>query len=311
MQELYDALDKAARSRMNVLIRGENGTGKELAARSIHFRSARKGGPFVKLNCAAIPESLVESELFGVEGGTATGVQKRIGRFEQASGGTLFLDEIGDMPLAVQAKVLRAIQEQEIERVGGRRTITIDVRIIAATHRDLEQGVEEGAFRRDLYYRLRVVELRVPPLRERREDIPLLAMHFLHKLCAAEGKTIEGFTSEAWTLLSRHPWPGNVRELENAIAQAVVLCDGKRVRPGDLAGLGAERAAGGGGGRPGELLAAGSSLKDVMARVERELLEHALAEAASPGAAAERLGIGRSTLYAKLKQYGLIDKEHD
>src|ERR1022692_4140401 len=210
-----------------VLIAGETGTGKELIARAIHMHSERRKRPFVKVNCAAIPAELLESELFGHEKGSFTGaVAQRIGRFEAADGGTLFLDEIGDMPLQLQTKLLRVLQEQEFERVGGSRTITVDVRIVAATNRDLKAMVEENKFRADLYYRLAVFPMNVPPLRERREDIPVLTRYFVQKHAKRMGRTIESIPAYAMEELTTYDWPGNIRELQNVIERSVVLTNG-------------------------------------------------------------------------------------
>jgi Nif-specific regulatory protein len=234
MQEVFDLVDRLTRSDVSVLIRGESGTGKELIAKTIHYNSSRAGKPFVGINCAALPETLLESELFGIERGVATGVAKRIGKFEYASGGTFFMDEIGNMSLTMQAKLLRVIEEREIERVGGKAPIPIDVRLIAATNLDLEEAVAKGEFREDLYYRLHVVPVHLPPLRERLSDIPLLAEHFLAKNANKHGKKICGFSSEAMDMLAAYDWPGNVRELENVIQRAVVMADGEIIRKSDI-----------------------------------------------------------------------------
>jgi len=226
MQEVYALVERAARSHATVLILGESGTGKELIARALHSGCARSNKRFVAVSCAALPSELLESELFGHEKGAFTGANwQRIGRFELADGGTLFLDEIGDISLAVQAKLLRAIQEREIDRVGGSKPVKVDVRLITATNRNLPEAVAKRDFREDLYYRLRVLEIRMPALRERKEDIPLLAAHFLQKFAKRDGRKLEGFTDEALELLDRYEWPGNVRELENVVERALVLVD--------------------------------------------------------------------------------------
>ena len=213
-----------------MLITGENGTGKELVARAIHAQSLRAAGPFVEVNCAAIPEELIESELFGHEKGAFTGaLAARKGKFELADGGTLFLDEIGDMSLKTQAKVLRVLQEQRIERVGGAGTVAVDVRVIAATNKDLEEEIRAGRFREDLYFRLNVIPFHVPPLRERREDVPLLARHFMEVLSAEHGRRPREIAAEALRLLSQLPWPGNVRELRNIIERLVIMTPGERI----------------------------------------------------------------------------------
>jgi two-component system response regulator HydG len=235
MQEVFKVVEQVAGARASVLITGESGTGKELVAAAIHEKSPRAKGPFVKLHCAALAESILESELFGHERGAFTGAAaRRDGRFFQANGGTLFLDEIGEISPAVQVKLLRFLQEREFERVGGNDTITVDVRIIAATNRDLKQRVSEGKFREDLFYRLNVINIEMPPLRARSSDILLLAGHFLRKFAAENGKTISGFATDALTRLTSYGWPGNVRELENVVERAVVLCRAAEITGGEL-----------------------------------------------------------------------------
>jgi len=234
MQRVIDLVARVADSQASVLIRGESGTGKEMVARLIHGNSKRKDGPFVAINCAALPETLLESELFGIERGVATGVEARPGKFELAKGGTIFLDEVGDIPLALQAKLLRVLQEREIEKLGGRRRIPIDVRILSATHRSLEEMIESGEFRQDLYYRLKVVEITLPPLRERKDDIPKLVRFFLDKYGKREGLNDMRITQEALQKLMRYSFPGNVRELENLIEGALALTVDPVIDPGDL-----------------------------------------------------------------------------
>jgi len=235
MQRIFKTVSQVASSRASVLITGESGTGKELIASALHQRSPRREGPFVKLHCAALAESVLESELFGHERGSFTGASgRREGRFSQANRGTLFLDEIGDISPVVQVKLLRFLQEREFERVGGNDTIQVDVRVIAATNRNLAEEVKIGRFREDLYYRLNVINIELPPLRDRREDIPLLTSHFLRKFSKENAKDIEGFEDGALAALTRHQWPGNVRELENVIERAVVLCAGPRITFADL-----------------------------------------------------------------------------
>ncbi len=235
LRELVEQARKAAESKSTVLLVGESGTGKEVLARSIHAWSPRASRPFIAVNCVALSEELLESELFGHEKGAFTGAhQQKPGKFELANHGTIFLDEVGDIRESLQAKLLRVLQEHEFERVGGTKPIRVDIRIIAATNRNLEEAVKDGRFREDLYYRLNVVRLRLPPLRERREDIPGLAEHFLRKYCAETGKTIPGISAEAVDLLKAHPWPGNVRELENAVERAVVLGAGGAISRADL-----------------------------------------------------------------------------
>lgn len=226
MQEVYHTIERVSRSRATVLIRGESGTGKELVAKAIHYSSDRANGPFVAVSCAALPETLLESELFGHEKNAFTGAMtQKPGRFELAHKGTLFLDEIAEVPPSIQVKLLRVLQERAFERLGGTRLIKVDVRLIAATNRDLEQMVKEGTFREDLYFRLHVIEIYLPPLRERREDIPLLVEHFLNRYNQENGKHLKACTPEAMDILMKYHWPGNVRELENAIERAVVLAD--------------------------------------------------------------------------------------
>ncbi len=235
MGDVYDSVERVSGTRATVLLRGESGTGKELIARAIHYNSPRAEGPFIKLNCAALPETLLESELFGHEKGAFTGAtQSRQGRFELADGGTLFLDEIGDIPLSTQVKLLRAIQETKFERVGGGRTIEVDVRLVAATHRDLEKMILSGEFREDLYYRLNVVPIFLPPLRERKEDIPLLVEHFLSKFNEQNHKRVR-LEPAVMEMLIKHDWPGNVRELENCIERMVVMSGSDLIRPEDAA----------------------------------------------------------------------------
>jgi DNA-binding NtrC family response regulator len=225
MENLRSLIRKVARTQATVLIQGESGTGKELVARAFYRESPRASAPFIKVNCAAVPENLIESEFFGHEKGAFTGaLTKREGRFELAHGGTILLDEISEISPAVQAKLLRVLQERELERVGGNRTIKVDVRVIATTNRDLEQSVEKKEFRQDLFFRLNVVPVSVPPLRERREDIPMLATEFMRRLGRKHGVQVKGFTDTALRLLHEHSWPGNVRELQNVVERAVILC---------------------------------------------------------------------------------------
>ncbi|HET7342371.1 MAG TPA: sigma-54 dependent transcriptional regulator [Methylomirabilota bacterium] len=298
MQEVLSVVRRVADSDATVLIRGESGTGKELIAKAIHYASRRAAGPLVRVNCAALPEGLLESELFGHEKGAFTGaVAARRGRFELAHGGTLFLDEIGDLPAHLQVKLLRALQEREIERVGGSRPLPVDVRLLAATHRDLEALARAGEFRDDLYYRINVVTLALPPLRERREDIPRLLEHFLARFAERNGKPIRGLTPEARDLLLRYDYPGNVRELENVIERAVVLTRddiiGAADLPLSLAASGAE---------PGEA----GSLSAVVEALERRLIGEALARAGGVQTrAADLLGLTERGLRYKLRKYGL------
>ena len=235
LQQVLSIVRKVARSNSTILIRGETGTGKELVAGAIHHNSLRANRAFVKVNCAALQENLLESELFGHEKGAFTSADKqRIGRFEQADGGTLFLDEVGDMSPSTQAKILRVLQEHEFERLGGNRTMKVDVRIIAATNRNLSTMAQEGRFREDLFYRLNVVSVDMPPLRERKDDIGALAEFFLHRFCAELKKKVDGISPEAQKVLTRHHWPGNIRELENVVERSVLLVDGSVIDVGDL-----------------------------------------------------------------------------
>ncbi len=283
---------RVAPSDVTVLIRGESGTGKERVARLLHSFSTRREGPFVPLNCAAVPETLLEAELFGIEKGVATGVTARPGRFELANGGTLFLDEIGDLTPVLQAKLLRVVQEREVERVGGRQQIRVDVRLVTATNRDLEGMLARGEFRQDLYYRLRVVELTLPPLRERYEDIPVLAQHFVRLHGRRMGKAALHLGRGALEVLLRHGFPGNVRELENLLEAAAALASGDRVEADDVRlALGADRApAGSGGGTLDEVLRA-----HVTGTLERH--------GGNRAAAARALGIDRTTLYRMLLRW--------
>ncbi|HUP44637.1 MAG TPA: sigma-54-dependent Fis family transcriptional regulator [Thermoanaerobaculia bacterium] len=291
MQRVIDLVARVANSQANVLIRGESGTGKEMVARLIHGNSSRKDRPFVAINCAALPETLLESELFGIERGVATGVEARPGKFELAKGGTVFLDEVGDIPLALQAKLLRVLQEREVEKLGGRRRIPIDVRILSATHRGLEEMIEKGDFRQDLYYRLKVVEITLPPLRERREDIPRLVRFFLEKYGRREGLKDVRITQEALQKVMRYPFPGNVRELENLIEGALALTVDPVIDPGDL--LLPESAAGTDGG---ELTGDFPPLEELQNRYIARVLAHTKG---NMSAAAKILGIDRKTLYRK------------
>ncbi len=299
MQQVYALMQQAAESDITVLIRGESGTGKELVAKSFHFNSLRRKGPFLAINCAAIPETLIESELFGHEQGAFTGaVRQRIGTFERAKRGTVFLDEIGDMPPALQAKLLRVLQEREVQRVGGTTPIPVDVRVIAASNKNLEVAVKAGEFREDLFYRIAVFPIVIPPLRERREDIPLLAKHFLKKHTASSEKSMSGISTAALRLLLQYDWPGNVRELENAIERAILLETTDVLQannlPPQLSPIVASRRV-----PPSAVLS--------LAEVERQALVHALEVSThNVTQAARSLGVNRATLYRKLKRYGLL-----
>ena len=298
MQEVLSLVRRVAGSDATVLIRGESGTGKELIARAIHHASPRAAGPLVAVNCAALPEGLLESELFGHEKGAFTGAAaSRKGRFELADGGSIFLDEIGDLPLHLQVKLLRVLQERQFERVGGTRTIPVNVRVLAATHRSLEALVREGRFRDDLYYRINVVTLLLPPLRERREDLPPLIEHFLTRFAGKNGKTIRGLTREARDALLRYDYPGNVRELENLIERAVVLTRDEVIGKSDLPLTLDEQTAE--SDAPAGLVAAAEGL-------ERRMIRDALSRAGGVQTrAAELLGISERVLRYKLRKYGL------
>ena len=298
MRELFETLALVAPSDATVLITGESGTGKELVAGAVHHNSPRSGGPFVKVNCAALHENLLESELFGHEKGAFTGAaEQRKGRFELAHKGTLFLDEIGDMSPTTQAKILRVLQEGEFERLGGAKTIKVDVRLVAATHRNLEQMIEEGSFRQDLFFRLSVVPLHLPPLRERPEDIPALAEHFLKKYSGKNRKDIRAFHPEAMEALLAYAWPGNIRELENAIERAVILCLTEQITLRELPA--AVRQAAESSERP-FVPRPGMTLREM----EKELILSTLQKVdGNRTRAAEILGITRQTLQNKLKEY--------
>ncbi len=300
MQDLWEMILQVAPTDANVLITGESGTGKELVASSLHHHSGRSGRPFIRVNCAALSESLLESELFGHERGAFTGAdRRREGRFVQADGGTLFLDEIGETSPAMQAKLLRVLQEKELQRVGGQETLRVDVRIIAATNRNLEQEVAAGRFREDLYYRINVVALHVPPLRERDGDVPLLAGFFLKRFARKNQKHTRGITPECMDLLVRYPWPGNVRELENAIERGVILMRGEYL---DTAGLPLALQRWAGENESPEPAVEPATLKDA----ERALIARTLEETGgNRSEAARRLQITRKTLLNKIKSYGL------
>jgi DNA-binding NtrC family response regulator len=298
MKKVFDMIRRVAPTKASVLVTGESGVGKELVADAIHNLSPRRDGPLVKVHCAALAESLLESELFGHEKGAFTGaLARKRGRFELADKGTLFLDEIGEINQNVQIKILRVLQEHRFERVGGEETIESDVRIIAATNRDLKEEIRKGSFREDLYYRLNVVNISVPPLRERRDDIPLLAMSFLREFADENGKKIEAFDPKARQAIYAYPWPGNVRELRNSIESAVVMTSGSFVGLDDLPpsvrSSGEERDV---------RVPIGSSLEEAEKILIRETL---VAQGGNKSKTAEILGIGRKTLYQKIEEYGI------
>ena len=302
MQHVFTQIQAAAAGDISVLIQGETGTGKELIARSIHDNSPRKEGPFVAINCAAIPTELIESELFGHERGAFTGAnERRIGHFEQADTGTLFLDEIGDMPLTLQAKLLRILQERECQRLGGTSTISIDIHVLAATNQDLDNAIRAGYFRKDLYYRLSAFRITVPSLRERREDIPILADHFLKKYAAAAEKPIRAISADAGHLLMQHDFPGNVRELENIIASAVLYETTDQLQPQSLPLHLKEK-----GSQPATSSPTDATTILPLAEVERRAIVHALeVTGGNITHAAQALGIGRNTFYRKLTVFNL------
>jgi len=298
MQRLMKNIAQVARSRATVLIHGETGTGKELIAAAIHQNSKRKDKPFIKLNCASLSETLLESELFGHERGSFTGAMtRREGRFKQADGGTLFLDEVSEIPASVQIKLLRFLQEREFERVGGNETLKVDVRVVAATNRNLKQRVDEGKFREDLYYRLKVVQLDVPPLRVRRSDIPLLAHAFLRKYAGENDRPVQGLSDEALQHLMIYPWPGNVRELENAIERAVVMCENELIERDDLP------TSAHGDLQNGSVMALIPGI--TMSELERVAILRTLdAVDGSTARAAEILGISQRKIQYRVKEWG-------
>jgi len=307
LRQVMSAIDRAAGTDTTVLLEGESGTGKELCARAVHNSSARANGPFVAINCAAIPENLLEAELFGFERGAFTGAnQRKLGKFEMAQRGTIFLDEIGEMPLALQAKMLRAIETKRIERLGGNAPITVDVRIVAATNRMLRQAVAARQFREDLYFRLSVFPVTVPALRDRREDIPKLAHHFVDRVCRDVGKKLS-LSPEALAMLVAHAWPGNVRELQNAIERAVILSEGDRLLPQHLSLAPPSASA---PSDPWEHLDLSGSLAEVSVRIaneaERRKIVQAMKQAGGDkGRAADLLQINFKTLAVKMRQHGL------
>jgi Nif-specific regulatory protein len=305
LKEALGLAAKVAPTETTVLLTGESGTGKELVARAIHLASTRADGPFVTINCAALPETLLESELFGHERGAYTGADRqKPGRFELAAGGTLFLDEVGELPLTVQVKLLRVLQNREFERVGGTATLHADVRLIAATNRDLERAVETGTFREDLYYRLNVFRVHMPPLRERGDDVLLLADQFLRTLAAQMGKGEIGLSRDARDTLVRYRWPGNIRELQNAIERALILSEGGLITAGQLGITARTERAAVSREEPGEVppIPTGQPL----AEMEKRLVEDALSKVkGNKSKAAKLLGLTRSQLYTRMKRFDL------
>jgi DNA-binding NtrC family response regulator len=310
MQEIFQSVSTVAETDATVLVQGESGTGKELIARAIHYNSQRRDKPFVVVSCSALPETLLESELFGHEKGSFTGaIRQRLGRFEMAEGGTVFLDEIGEMSMPVQLKLLRVLQEREIERVGGNQTIKVDVRVIAATHRDLQAAMQERQFRQDLYYRLNVVPIKLPPLRERLDDVPLLAAHFLQKYAAKNQKPDMTLSQEALGALCSYSFPGNVRELENIIERAVIMEKGDTIQRGDLGFAGAA-------GRGGPVLPTGElrpfkAMKtDLLEQFERDYLSQVLRMyRGNMTRSAQHAGMNIKNFHEKMAKYGLKREE--
>jgi two-component system nitrogen regulation response regulator NtrX len=304
MRQLREQVAMAAPTNGRVLIYGENGTGKELVARTIHALSRRRTGAFVEVNCAAIPEELIESELFGHVRGAFTGaVADRRGKFEVADGGTIFLDEIGDMSLKTQAKVLRVLQEQTVDAVGGKSSIKVDVRVLAATNKDLQAEIRGGRFREDLYFRLNVIPIFVPPLRDRQEDIPLLADHFMADFAREYGRRVKNFESGARAVLQNYPWPGNVRELRNVIERLMIMVPGDTISPSDLSVLDPAALS-----PPAAAVVVGErrTLHEARDQFERDLILRTLAEQqGNMSRTAEVLGVERSNLYRKMKAFGI------
>ena len=306
--DIRSIIERTAETNVSALITGENGTGKELSARAIHYMSARRAKPFVAVNCAALPDTLVESELFGIEKGVATGVERRVGRIESANGGTLFLDEIGDLSLTAQAKLLRVLQEREVEWVGGRRPVPVDVRVIAATNKDLREEIQQSRFRQDLYFRLNVIHIHMPALREIRTDIPLLAMYFLKKHSREIGREVQAFAPEALKALTAYHWPGNVRELENEVKRAMVLSTTREIRLQDLSDVILEERLevpeSDSSKKPGDK----QSLKHRVTTLEIQMIRDAMAQTEGDRRrAAKILGLSHQGLLNKLKRYGLGD----
>ncbi|SHK84093.1 sigma-54-dependent transcriptional regulator [Desulforamulus aeronauticus] len=304
MQAVYKDIGRVADSNATVLIQGESGTGKELVARAIHSNSSRRNKPFIKINCANLPDSLLESELFGYEKGAFTGASNtKIGKFEVAHQGTIFFDEIGEISLSTQAKLLRAIQEKEFDRIGGTETLKVDVRILVATNRELKQTVLEGGFREDLFFRLNVVNISIPPLRERKEDIPLLVAHFLAKYNRESNRQVKGFSEEAKRVLLAYDWPGNVRELENVVERAIIMARGPIVVPEDIELTAQEKK------QPipwQNTIEQNLPLKKIVADVERQVILKALQDHDwCRTSVAQALGINRRSLYAKMKEFGI------
>jgi DNA-binding NtrC family response regulator len=315
LQAVFRMMAKVVKVDVTVLVTGESGTGKELVARAVHRRSRREAGPFVAVNCSAIPQTLVESEFFGHEKGAFTDAREsRPGKFEQADGGTLFLDEVGDLALDAQAKLLRALQERQIQRVGARASRPVDVRVIAATNKDLEKESREGRFREDLYWRLNVVHVRLPALRERRADLPVLLDHFLDRFNRELGLAVQAIAPDARRLLIDYDWPGNIRELENTICRAMILCEGDMLTVADLPGRVRGERSDGGFLPASDLskLTLTEAVAEATERLEKMMILSRLAEhRGSRTATAESLGVSRKTLFNKMRQYGLSGDESE
>ncbi|MDD5383130.1 MAG: sigma 54-interacting transcriptional regulator [Candidatus Margulisbacteria bacterium] len=300
MESMLEGAMRVADSQATVLLRGDSGTGKELVASAVHYASPRSEKPFIKVACAALPENLLESELFGYEKGAFTGaMERKLGRFELANGGTIFLDEIGDLTLATQVKLLRVLQEKEIERLGGTQTIKIDVRIICATHRDLEKMVKDRKFREDLFYRINVFPIYLPPLRERKEDIPLLIDHFYHKYAKENKKKVKGINRAALDMMMAYNWPGNVRELENVIERAVILCQKELITAEDLPATLKK-------GEELEITATGATLPEIVESIEKQRILEALEKHKTQRQAAKALGITERMLGYKIQKYQIV-----
>jgi len=302
MKRIMELVEKVADTNASVLILGESGTGKELLAKYLHYKSRRKDKPFIALNCAAIPETLLEAELFGIEKGVATGVSSRQGKFELANGGTILLDEIGDMSILTQSKVLRILNDQEFQRVGGKEDIKVDVRIIAATNKDLLDDSNSGKFRDDLYYRLNVVSVNLPPLRERKEDIPLLTKYFIEKSAANFDKNVKNINKKAVNMLEIYDWPGNIRQLENACARAVILAEENTITTSDLPAYINDTSILG----PSQLFDSNKGEILSLKEMEKRYIQFVLKKfEGNKTQCAKSLGIGRNTLYEKIKEYEL------
>jgi transcriptional regulator with PAS, ATPase and Fis domain len=309
MRKIISEIEMMGDTSTNVLIQGESGTGKEVIAKTIHVSSDRAHGPFIALNCAAIPDSLLEAELFGIEKGVATGVEARKGKIEQADGGTLFLDEIGDMPLPLQAKILRALQESEVQRVGGDKVVKVDLRVVSATHRDLPEAIQKGEFREDLFYRLNVLPVHIPALRDRKEDIAPLAEHLSSVICKRLRRQEKQFDAETYEVMKRYDWPGNVRELENEIERMIIMSAKSETITPEHFGKhvsGSSITSSSSSDLPGLVSTLKGNLKEVIEEIETEMIRMALEEAGgNKSQAAKSLGLSREGLRKKLTRYAM------